>query len=122
MKFKTQYLKLLKAVALAIFFTFSTHFFKAQDIDGVSSFLVAGVSMDIPKNNKLLIYGGFSPTDNVKALLVLPNFRINKYLTLTPDYTHVNIDLENGNTLVENQLFAMATLSFPIAKNWTLAD
>ncbi|MDV3925535.1 hypothetical protein CMT52_01710 [Elizabethkingia anophelis] len=122
MKFKTQYLKLLKAVGLAIFFTFSTHFFKAQDIDGVSSFLVAGVSMDIPKNNKLLIYGGFSPTDNVKALLVLPNFRINKYLTLTPSYTHVNIDLENGNTLVENQLFAMATLSFPIAKNWTLAD
>ena len=122
MKFKSQYPKLLKTVILTVFFTFSTHFLKAQDIDGVSSFLVAGVSMDIPKNNKLLVYGGFSPTDNVKALLVLPNFRINKYLTLTPGYTHVNVDLENGSTLVENQLLAMATLSFPVAKNWTIAD
>lgn len=103
-------------------FVFSAQHLKAQDIDGVSSFLVAGVSMDFPKNNKLLIYGGFSPTDHVKALLVLPNFRINKYLTLTPGYTHVNVDLENGSTLIENQLLAMVTLSFPIAKNWTIAD
>ncbi|MDQ0068167.1 hypothetical protein [Chryseobacterium lathyri] len=63
MKLKTKYPKLLKTVALTVFFTFSTQFLKAQDIDGVSSFLVAGASMDIPKNNKLLIYGGFSPTD-----------------------------------------------------------
>lgn len=95
---------------------------KAQDIDGVSSFLVAGVGMDIPKRNKLLIYAGFSPTDNVKALLVLPNFKVNKYLILTPGYTHVNVGLENGSKIVENQLLAMATLSFPIAENWTLAD
>lgn len=122
MNLKTKYPNLLKTILFTVFFTFSTHFFKAQDIDGVSSFLVAGVSMDIAKNNKLLIYGGFSPTDKVKALLVLPNFRINKYLTLTPGYTHVNVDLDNGSTLVENQVLAMATLSFPLAKNWTLAD
>lgn len=116
-------LKPFKTVAFSMMlFVFSAQHLKAQDIDGVSSFLVAGVSMDIPKNNKLLIYGGFSPTDKVKALLVLPNFRINKYLTLTPGYTHVNVDLDNGSTLVENQLLAMATLSFPIAKNWTIAD
>ncbi|WP_426276760.1 DUF2490 domain-containing protein [Chryseobacterium sp. S-02] len=122
MKLKTKYPKPLKKVALTVFFTFSTQFLKAQDIDGVSSFLVTGVSMNIPKNNKLLIYGGFSPTDNVKALLILPNFKINKYLTLTPGYTYVNVDLDNGSTLVENQLLAMATLSFPIAKNWTIVD
>ncbi|MDF2553201.1 MAG: uncharacterized protein K0R77_2476 [Chryseobacterium sp.] len=122
MKLKT-ILKTFKTAALTMMlFAFSAQHLKAQDIDGVSSFLVAGVSMNIPKNNKLLIYGGFSPTDKVKALLVLPNFRINKYLTLTPGYTHVNVDLDNGSTLVENQLLAMATLSFPIAKNWTIAD
>ncbi|WP_164463297.1 DUF2490 domain-containing protein [Chryseobacterium sp. G0201] len=32
------------------------------------------------------------------------------------------MDLEKDSTLVENQLLAMATLSFPIAKNWTIAD
>ncbi|MCT3897578.1 hypothetical protein HZQ13_05650 [Elizabethkingia anophelis] len=122
MKLKTKYPKLLKKALLTVFFTFSAQHLKALDIDGVSSFLVAGVSMDIPKKNKMLIYGGFSPTDKVKALLVLPNFRINKYLTLTLGYTHVNVDLDNGSTLVENQLLAMATLSFPIAKNWTIAD
>ncbi|MCT4122293.1 DUF2490 domain-containing protein [Elizabethkingia anophelis] len=103
-------------------FVFSAQQLKAQDIDGVSSFFVAGVSMNIPKNNKLLVYGGFSPADKVKALLMLPNFRVNKYLTLTPGCTHVNVDLDNGTTLVENQLLAMATLSFPLAKNWTIAD
>lgn len=122
MKLNTKYPRHLKIAVLTIFFTFSIHFVEAQDIDGVSSFLVGGVSMDIPKNNKLLIYGGFSPTDHIKALLVLPNFRINKYLTLTPSYIHVNMDLDNGSRLVENQLLAMATLSFPIAKNWTIAD
>ncbi|MDQ0595064.1 hypothetical protein QFZ37_003433 [Chryseobacterium ginsenosidimutans] len=95
---------------------------KAQDIDGVSSFFVGGVSIDIPKNNKLLLYTGYSPTDNVKAFLALPSFKINKYLTLTPGYTYVNVDLDNGTTLTEHQLLAMATLNFPIEKNWTLAD
>jgi len=95
---------------------------QAQDIDGVSSFFVGGVSMDIPKHNKLLLYGGFSPSDKIKAFLVLPNFKINKYLTLTPGYTYVNIDLDNGSKLVEHQFLGMATLAFPIAKNWTLAD
>ena len=102
-------------------FVFSAQQLKAQDIDGVSSFLVAGVSMKIPKENRLLIYTGFSPTDNVKALVVLPNFKVNKYLTLTPGYTYVNVDLDNGSTLVEHQLQAMATVAFPLAKNWTIA-
>ncbi|MDP9962278.1 hypothetical protein [Chryseobacterium lathyri] len=33
----------------------------------------------------------------VLALPILPNFKINKYLTLTPGYTYVNVDLENGS-------------------------
>lgn len=112
-----------KTVAFCIMlFVFLTQHLKAQDIDGVSSFLVAGVSMEIPKNNRMLIYTGFSPTDKVKALLVLPNFKINNYLTLTPGYTYVNVDLDNGSTVKEHQLLAMATLAFPIAKNWILAD
>lgn len=124
MQLSTSYFNVQKkAIIICLLLSFSgISRLKAQDIDGVSSFVVAGVSMDIAKNNKLLVYGGFSPTDKVKALLVLPNFRINKYLTLTPGYTHVNVDLENGGTVVENQLLAMATLSFPIAKNWTIAD
>jgi hypothetical protein len=122
MKFKSK-LKPFKSAALSmILFAFSAPQLKAQDIDGVSSFLVAGVSMKIPKDNKLLLYAGFSPTDKVKAFLALPNFKINKYLTLTPGYTYVNVDLDNGSTVVEHQLLAMATLSFPISKNWTIAD
>ncbi|MGO1650625.1 MAG: hypothetical protein ACTHXT_14865 [Sphingobacterium sp.] len=78
---------------------------KAQDIDGVSSFLVAGVSVNIPKKNKLLFYTGYSPTDKIKAFLALPNFRVNKYLTLTPGYTYVNVDMDNGSKLVEHQLW-----------------
>lgn len=124
MKLKFKYPHLLRTPVFSIFFLFVSHSpcLSAQDIDGVSSFLVSGISMNIPKKNKLLLYTGFSPTDNVKALLVMPNFWVNKYLTLTPGYTHVNVGLDNGSTLVENQLQAMATLSFPIAKNWTIAD
>lgn len=98
MKLKT-IIKTFKTAALTMMlFAFSAQHLKAQDIDGVSSFLVAGVSMNIPKNNKLLLYTGISPTDNVKALLVLPNFNITKHLTLTPGYTYVNVDLDNGIT------------------------
>lgn len=123
MKITFTYLKPLKTIVIStIVFLCSAQHIKAQDIDGVSSFFVAGVSMKIPKENSLIIYTGFSPTDKVKALLVLPNFKVNKYLTLTPGYTYVNVDLDNGSTLVEHQLLAMATVAFPIAKNWTLAD
>ena len=122
MKLKLHPPGFLKAAVLSVFFVFSTHHIQAQDIDGVSSFLVAGVSMDIPKDNKMLIYTGFSPSDKVRALLVLPNFKIKKYLTLTPGYTYVNADLDNGTTAVEHQLLAMATLTFPLAKNWSIAN
>ena len=122
MRLKTKYSKLFKIVTLTVFFTFSMQFSKAQDIDGVHSFFVGGVSMNIPKNNKLLIYGGFSPTDNVKALVVLPNFKVNKYLTLTPGYTFVNISPDNATSVNEHQLQAIATVALPIAKNWSIAD
>ncbi|MDR6967312.1 hypothetical protein J2X31_001319 [Flavobacterium arsenatis] len=116
-------LKPFKIVAFSMMlFVFSTQHLKAQDIDGVSSFLVAGVSMKIPKDNKLLLYTGISPTDNVKAILALPNFKVNKYLTLTPGYTYVNVDLGNAGKVEEHQFLGMATVAFPIAKNWTIAD
>ena len=95
---------------------------EAQDIDGVSSFAVAGVSMNIPKSNKLLIYSGLSPTDHVKAILVLPNFRVHKYITLTPGYTYVNVDPDQGGRIEEHQFLGMATLAIPFAKNWIIAD
>lgn len=95
---------------------------KAQDIDGVHSFFAGGVSMKIPKNNKLFVYGGFSPTDKVKALVVLPNVKAGKYLTLTPGYTFVNISQHNAADITEHQLQAIANVAVPITKNWTLAD
>lgn len=84
--------------------------------------MVAGVSMDIPKNNKLLLYGGYSPTDNIKAFVALPNLKVHPYITLTPGYTYVKVEPENSAAVVENQILAMATVAIPIAKNWTLAD
>jgi len=95
---------------------------KAQDIDGVHSFLVGGVSVSIPKNNKLLLYGGFSSTDNVKAFVALPNFKVNKYLSLTPGYTFVNVEPDNHPQFFEHQLLGIATVSLPLSNKWTLAD
>lgn len=95
---------------------------KAQDIDGVHSFLVGGVSVSIPKNNKLLLYSGVSPTDNVKAFVALPNFKVNKYLSLTPGYTFVNVEPDNQPQFFEHQLLAIATVSLPLSNKWTLAD
>ncbi|MCE7042789.1 DUF2490 domain-containing protein [Dyadobacter sp. CY312] len=111
-----------KNLVLLILLTVASIPTQAQDIDGVSSFVVGGVSMNIPKSNKLLIYSGMSPTDNVKALLVLPNFKVHKYITLTPGYTYVNVDLDNGGRIEEHQFLGMATLAVALAKNWTLAD
>lgn len=112
----------LKLVSIFIFIISSINYLSSQDIDSKSSFLVAGISMNIPKNNRFLLYGGYSPTDNVKAIVALPNFKINKYLTLTPGYTFVNVKPEGGSTLIEHQILAMATVSVPIVKNWTIAD
>lgn len=120
-KLKPIYSSLPKLFIGFILFTL-TQRLKAQDIDGVHSFMVAGVSMDIPKNNKLLLYGGYSPTDNIKAFVALPNFKVHKYITLTPGYTYVNIQPENGPSVVENQILAMATVAIPVATNWTIAD
>lgn len=122
MKLKSAISCLPKALAVLITFVFAEGQTHAQDIDGVSSFVVGGVSMNIPKSNKLLIYSGISPTDNVKALLVLPNFKVHKYITLTPGYTYVNVDLDNGGRIEEHQFLGMATLAVALDKNWTVSD
>lgn len=112
----------LKVFLIGITLLFFAPNLKAQDIDGVHSFLVAGISAEFPKNNKLLIYGGISPTDKAKALVILPNIKINRYLTLTPGYTYVNIKPDNLDAFSEHQLLAAANVGIPISKQWTLVD
>lgn len=122
-KLRTIFSDLLNVLLVALIpFVFTTDQTQAQDIDGVSSFVVAGVSMNIPKSNKLLLYTGVSPTDNIRALLVLPNFKVLKYVTLTPGYTYVNVDTDQGGRIEEHQFLGMATLTIPLAKNWTITD
>ena len=114
--------KLLRKPFVTLLFLFLVFLkMKAQDIDGVHSFFVGGVSADIPKNNKLLLYGGFSPTDNIKAFVALPNFKVHKYLTLTPGYTFVNIKPDNSPSLYEHQILAIATVAVPVSKKWSIA-
>jgi len=122
MNFKTRSIHLLRIVALSLLLTYSTSLSSAQDIDGVHSFLVGGVSINIPNSNKLLLYGGHSPTDNVKAIVALPNIRVNKYITITPGYTNVNVNLEDSPSITEHHLLAMATFAIPIAQKWTIVN
>ncbi|MDR6919841.1 MULTISPECIES: DUF2490 domain-containing protein [Chryseobacterium] len=112
-----------KTLFVAIFlFVINVNSLYAQDIDGKSSFFVAGVSANTFKNNKLTIYAGYSPSDNLKALVVLPSFVINKYLTFIPGYTYAGIKPDGISTLYEHQILASAVFSFPVAKNWTITD
>lgn len=100
-----------------IFIVYSSLLNAQQDSDYIS----AGVSINIPKNHKIAILGGYSPTDNIQMFRIDPNFRINKYLSLSPSYMYRNY-YTNENS--EHQIMAIGNLTFPISKNnkWRLSN
>ena len=115
-------MKLRISIIILLFFLPKTN---AQDIDARSSFIYTGITMNIPKKHKLTIYSGISPTDNVYMLRVLPAFKVNQYLTLTPGFTYYDLyDDEKFLDKVEYHIMPMATLTFPISKNkkWSITD
>lgn len=93
-----------------------------QDVDGKTSFLLAGVSMAIPKNHKLSLYGAYSPTDKTSAFVIWPTFKAGKYFSFTPAYTYLSTKLDNGHHAVESQFLPSVTISIPLAKKWSLTD
>ena len=56
---------------------------KAQEADTRKSFLLTGVSVNIPKGNNLSVYGGVS-TSEEHTQMVMPNIKLNKFFTFTP--------------------------------------
>ncbi|SDC01843.1 DUF2490 domain-containing protein [Niabella drilacis] len=95
---------------------------KAQDVDGKTSFFLAGASADINRYNKTTVYGGYSPTDDIKALIVLSTFTMNRFLSLTPGYTFVNTHPESGNSVNEHQITSFVTINYPFGKKWVITD
>ncbi|SFH06382.1 DUF2490 domain-containing protein [Pedobacter insulae] len=94
----------------------------AQDVDGKTSFILTGVSTDIPKNHKLALYGAYSPTDNTTAFVVWPTLKVNKYLSFTPGYTFLDTKTDNGSHLIENQILASGTVTIPLWDKWAITD
>lgn len=93
-----------------ILFFFFIHICNAQqDTDYIS----AGVRLGLTKSHKLTIYGGYSPTDNIKLTRVAPNFKINNILSVSPIYMHRN-HLNQGTN--SHQIMAMGSLNISISK------
>ena len=58
---------------------------KAQEADTRKSFLLTGVSVNIPKGNTLSVYGGVSASEeHTQMSMVMPNIKLNKLFTFTP--------------------------------------
>ena len=59
---------------------FGINTMKAQDADTKKSFLTTGVSISIPKEHSITVYGGVSASpEHTQIGMVMPNIKINKY-------------------------------------------
>ncbi len=78
--------KLILLLALyGVFFGINT--MKAQDADTKKSFLTMGVSINIPKEHSITVYGGVSTSpEHTQIAMVMPNIKINKYISFMPLY------------------------------------
>ena len=60
---------------------FGINTMKAQDADTKKSFLTTGVSINIPKEHSITVYGGVSTSpEHTQIGMVMPNIKINKYI------------------------------------------
>lgn len=88
----------------------STFCIAQQDSDYIST----GVRINMYNQNKLTIYGGYSPTDKIQLTRIAPNFRINKYLSISPIYMYRKNYNNNTNS---HQASITGALNIPITKN-----
>jgi len=89
---------------------------KAQEADTRKSFLLTGVSVNIPKGNTLSVYGGVSASEeHTQMSMVMPNIKLNKLFTFTPLYVFLKSPV-HGRDIKNHQINAMLTFSLPIDK------
>ena len=70
---------------------------KAQEADTRKSFLLTGVSVNIPKGNNLSVYGGVSTSEeHTQMSMVMPNIKLNKFFTFTPLYIFLDSSFYRG--------------------------
>ena len=97
---------------------------KAQEADTRKSFLLTGVSVNIPKGNNLSVYGGVSTSEeHTQMSMVMPNIKLNKFFTFTPLYIFLKSPI-HGRDIKNHQINAMLTFSLPIDKQnkWILQN
>ena len=97
---------------------------KAQEADTRKSFLLTGVSVNIPKGNTLSVYGGVSASEeHTQMSMVIPNIKLNKLFTFTPLYVFLKSPV-HGRDIKNHQINAMLTFSLPIDKKnkWILQN
>ena len=76
---------ILLSALYGVFFGINT--MKAQDADTKKSFLTTGVSISIPKEHSITVYGGVSTSpEHTQIAMVMPNIKINKYISFMPLY------------------------------------
>ncbi len=106
----------IKATCIVLLFLFSFQCnFKSQGLDGSANYYAMGAVMDIPKGN-LAVYYGVSPDDNLKALAVLPIFKLHDRFHFMAGYFNVNIDLPDGKSVIENHFAPSLIFNLPVAK------
>lgn len=103
-------MKLRKITFIILSFGLSLIGKAQQDTDYIST----GVSIKMPDNNRLTIYGGYSPTDKILLTRISHNIKINNILSVAPAYMHRN-HLENDTH--SHQFIASGNLNIPITKD-----
>ena len=94
---------ILLSALYGVFFGINT--IKAQDADTRKSFLTTGVSINIPKEHSITVYGGVSASpEHTQIGMVMPNIKINKYFSFMPLYVFLKSpQAQQGSERTPNQ-------------------
>ena len=109
---------ILLSALYGVFFGINT--MKAQDADTRKSFLTTGISINIPKEHSITVYGGVSTSpEHTQIAMVMPNIKINKYISFMPLYVFLKSPQAHSKEAKEHQINAMLTFSLPLGTNKT---
>ena len=114
---------ILLSVLYGAFFGINT--MRAQDADTKKSFLTTGVSINIPKEHSITVYGGVSTSpEHTQIAMAMPNIKINKYISFMPLYVFLKSPQAHSKEAKEHQINAMLTFSLPLDKQnkWILQN
>lgn len=113
---------ILLSALYGVFFSINT--MKAQDADTKKSFLTTGVSISIPKEHSITVYGGVSTSpEHTQIAMVMPNIKINKYFSFMPLYSisKISSGAQQGSERTPNQCDADFLPSFGQTKQMDFA-